>query len=207
MINRESIDLKNCCRFIRRQLLCPRLDLAWWPVILAANAGLLLALAATAALFLAGWWTGTPQWVAWPGGLLAFYLGGSLAALAVEDVLIRRIVRERGQEPPPLALSWRLLFAFPLTHLVQLVCLASALRVRRVNWRGVTYDIHGPGKLHLLEYRPYRPAGNLPAPGKSIIYLTGKTAFPKSFADRRLVHFRAPHVGPPEGPRSDASNL
>lgn len=169
MINRESIDLKNCCRFIRRQLLCPRLDLGWWPLILVANAGLLLALGTAVALVVAGLWTGTPQWVAWSGGLLAFHLGGLLIALTVEEALIGRIVRERGQEPPPLTLSWKLVFALPLTCLVQLGCLVSALRVRRVNWRGVTYHIHGPGKLHLLEYRPFRPAGTLPDAGKSII--------------------------------------
>ncbi len=169
MINQEAIDLESCYRFIRRQLLCPRLDLSWWPLILGANIGLLLALVETAALFVAGYWTGATLETAWAGGLLALYFGGLLTALVVEDGLIVRLVRVRGQKAPALRLSWKIVPAFLLTHFLHLVCLISALQVRRVSWRGVTYHVEGPGKLYMLEYRPYRTTGDLSQVGKSIL--------------------------------------
>jgi hypothetical protein len=45
------------------------------------------------------------------------------------------------------------------TQLIFFGCLFSALRLRRIDWRGVTYSLDRSGKLRLLEYRPYgRPA-------------------------------------------------
>jgi hypothetical protein len=169
MVNCESIDLRCCCRFIRRQLLCPRLDLGHWPVILAANVGLSLALGTAAGLAVAGLWTGHRPWAAWFGGALALYFGGLMAALFLAERLIRSLVRRRGQELPPPVFHWRACVAAVLAHAIHIGCLAAAVCARRVAWRGVEYRVGGPKRVRLGEYRAFGRSEAPARPGRSII--------------------------------------
>jgi Glycosyl transferase family 21 len=169
MVNCESTDLRRCCRFIHRQLLCPRLDLGHWPLILAANVGVSLALAVAAGLAAAGPPTGRPVWSAWFGGALAAHFGGLLSALFVAEHRIRDLVCRRGQELPPPILHWRSCVAAVLAYVINAGCLVRAVCVRRVAWRGVEYRVVGPKRVRLGEYRPFERAQPRAEPGRSIL--------------------------------------
>jgi hypothetical protein len=170
MVNCESIDLRQCCRFIRRQLLCPRLDLAHWPVILACNVGMSLALLASAGMAAAGLLARHAPWVVWFGGALAIYFAGMMSALFVGERQVRRIVRRRGQEVPPAAfLSWKSCLAAVVAHAIHMGCLVAALCVRRVGWRGVEYTVDGPRRIRLGTYRPFPSAEPRGQADRSII--------------------------------------
>jgi hypothetical protein len=155
MVNREAIDLKRCCRFIRRQLLCPRLDLGHWPVIFAANVGMSLALLAAGVMVVLGLYLHLLPWVAWFGGALAGYFAGLMAPLFLAERLIRDIVRRRGQEIPPPVFYWKSCLAAVLAHVINAGCLIAAVCVRRVAWRGVEYTVKGPKRVRLGEYQPF----------------------------------------------------
>ena len=44
------------------------------------------------------------------------------------------------------------------TQSFHLAALVSAGFIRKVEWRGVTYEVNGSRRVRLLEYRPYQPA-------------------------------------------------
>lgn len=158
MVNCETIDLPGACRFIRRQLLCPRLDMAHWPLWLGYNIGTLAAVAIAVAMVLAGWAEGNLTWVAWFGGALAGYIVGLGGALQSAEIFIRRMVRARGQTVPPLTFSWQMVVAPFLTQVLFYGCLAAAVLARTITWRGVAYTIEGPGRVRLVNYQPFQQA-------------------------------------------------
>jgi cellulose synthase/poly-beta-1,6-N-acetylglucosamine synthase-like glycosyltransferase len=171
MISREATDLSACCRFVRRQLLAARLYHESWSWVLSlglANAAtLLLAAVLGAAFALHGHWAGT----AWMVGLIvAQFLSLAAGLLGIERP-IRSLLRARGEPLPPL--PWRVvlktLLAIPLTFAVQTACLLSAAVARRVNWRGITYELNGPRDIRLVRYYPFRPPEETPQREASLI--------------------------------------
>jgi hypothetical protein len=153
MVNRETIDLKSCFQFIRRQLLNVRLYHPRWPAVVAHGVASVAALAGTAGAF--GVSLAARRWeiAACAGaGLATYALGAGLGLAAIEWCL-----RRRGRRRASL-LPLRTLLAVPLTHLVYVACLASASLLRKVGWRGITYRFRGPWDVHMVEYRPYEPA-------------------------------------------------
>ncbi len=158
VVNRESIALPNCCSFMRRQLLCARLHHAHWGKLLWANVATGFSLVATAGLCLTGILTGNVLWAFGCGGLLGAYGLGLLAALVALERRVRRVVRGRGEEAPAFPPTAKFLLAAPLTQVLHFACLFSALRLRRILWRGITYELESSGKVRLLEYRPYQQA-------------------------------------------------
>ena len=131
----------------------------WTPLWLSHVAST-AALLGSAGLLVAGLATQTWRWVIAGGSLLAFYSVGLALVLVVLDRCIRRIVRRRGENVPPFVWSWKLPFAGVLVQVVHLGCLLSALCLRHIVWRGISYAVDGPHQLRLLEYRPYAPAGS-----------------------------------------------
>jgi hypothetical protein len=57
---------------------------------------------------------------------------------------------------PACELLWPLL-AGPLTQVVYLAALVSVNYLRRVNWRGITYELGGPTPVRLTANHPYHP--------------------------------------------------
>ena len=86
-------------------------------------------------------------------GVYALGIGGALATL---ERRVHGPGRRRG-EPGPV-FFWKTLAAVPLTQAVYLASLLSATLLRRIDWRGITYEFHGPWNVRLVEYRPYLPA-------------------------------------------------
>lgn len=155
-VNPEAIDLKSCYNFILRQLLCVRLHHVSWPALFLTNIANLLALFGAGAFLAWGVASESWGWVAASAGLFVAYLGGLLSALNVGEVLIRRIVSKRGETVPPVLVSWKIIPAALLTQGLSLYCLVKTLFLRRIDWRGITYAIHGPENIRLLEYRPFQ---------------------------------------------------
>ncbi len=48
------------------------------------------------------------------------------------------------------------LLAIPLSHAIYFACLISASLARKVDWRGITYELITPRIVRLVEYRPFQ---------------------------------------------------
>src|SRR5207253_9722091 len=140
-VNSESIVLRRCVNFLMRQLLCVRLQVAQWPLLLAANIGHNLALITTVVWLAAGLISQNWTQAAFAGGLFGFYLGGLVVALGAGEVLIRRIVGTRRTDLPAPVFSWKTIPALLLTQFLAFYLLVSTVFVRRIDWRGITYVI------------------------------------------------------------------
>ncbi|MDY0165514.1 MAG: glycosyltransferase family 2 protein [Thermoguttaceae bacterium] len=158
MVNRESCSLGGFFRWVRRQLLTARLYHPGWPAVLfhglittfglgVGAGGLAVALAMQ--LWNAAFWLAS--------GLLVY--GAAMPVLlGVLERGARAVVAPRGEpvdwmhRTTPL---W-LVAAIPLTQAVYFAALLSAAFTRRVDWRGVVYQVDGPRQIRLLEYEPFR---------------------------------------------------
>jgi hypothetical protein len=154
MVTRESTDLASCFRFIRRQMLNVRLYHPGWPAIFTHGIASIAALAATAGVCAVG--LAMRHWdaAAWTAGAIAAYILGLGIALALVERKIQRIAQER--DAATLGIPAAVWLALPLTHLVYLACLTSAAGLRKVDWRGITYEIRGPWDVRMVEYRPFQ---------------------------------------------------
>jgi hypothetical protein len=85
---------------------------------------------------------------------LGLYSLGLGLCLAWADRHINRLVQARGGAA--YSFSWRSLLAAPFTMAVYVICLISAAFVRRVEWRGITYNLEGARRIRMVEYRPFR---------------------------------------------------
>lgn len=159
MINRESCDLGSFLEWVRRQLLIARLYHPAWPgVVLHALVTSLTPLTA-AVVWAAAWATGQHTAAAWAGWGLLLYMAFLPPMLWPLELAVRRIVRARGEKPPPIrwAIVGKTLLAIPLTQLVYPVAVAGAVFLRRVRWRGVTYRVDGSQQIEMVE--EVRPVG------------------------------------------------
>jgi cellulose synthase/poly-beta-1,6-N-acetylglucosamine synthase-like glycosyltransferase len=167
MVNRETTDLKSCFQFIRRQMLNVRLYHPSWRVIVAHAIASSMGLAAAAVLWAVSAFNGEWKTSVCLGGGLVASAGGMAFALSLLQSHVRRLVKRRGERTP--RLEWRTILGVPLAQVVYLACLASAALLRRVQWRGITYEFHGPWQVRMLRYQRYRPGRKAVAQGASVI--------------------------------------
>ena len=152
MLNRETIDMRGCCHFIRRQLLDARLYHSRWGVVLALGLLSTTALAlCTAAATMAVISSNTLLAVWLGAGLLAYFLAMTSLLLWIERPIRNLTGRAAG------IVRLKTVLAIPLTQVVYFACLVSACLVRRIIWRGIAYQVDGPFSVRLLEYRPFTP--------------------------------------------------
>ncbi|MDO8678901.1 MAG: glycosyltransferase family 2 protein [Acidobacteriota bacterium] len=168
-VNPESIDLRSCYTFIRRQLFVTRFQHVWWTPLWMLNVGIIAAFLGACGLLAAGLWAEDWTWVIGAASLLGAYSLAWLLALLGADKCIRRIVRRQRADVPAFPLSWKCLLAGPLTLGMHFGCLIAALRLKEIAWRGIRYDIYGPHQLRMLGYQPYRPADSVSQTGQSIL--------------------------------------
>jgi hypothetical protein len=154
MVNRETTDLKNCFRFIRRQMLNVRLYHGGWQTILAHGMGTALTLAVTLGLSVVALAAGDGLAAALLIGGLILQVAGMALGLVCVERQVHRLLRKRSDAMN--AISLKTLCALPLTHLVYFACLASASVLGKVSWRGITYEFDGPWTVRMRKYRPYR---------------------------------------------------
>lgn len=154
MMNAESISFSSCFQFITRQLLNARFYHAKWPFI--ATVGLTTALAQTILMLLAVLFLiqGNLLWAGISAGVLVFSGGCVTAVIYRMSLLVHQIARDRGEEVQrrPLqtaAVLW-------LTVYVYCAALITAIRTKKIDWRGVKYHVPSPFEIQITHYEPYR---------------------------------------------------
>jgi hypothetical protein len=94
---------------------------------------------------------------AWALAAAAAYIGIMIVYLPMLETAVRRVVRLRGE--PTRWMSWRTVLAIPaagvLLQLVYPAVLVSTLRLRRVCWRGIAYEVRGAWDVRMCGYQPY----------------------------------------------------
>ncbi|MGE0759503.1 MAG: glycosyltransferase family 2 protein [Pirellulaceae bacterium] len=161
MINRETCDMPGFCRWVSRQLLTARLYHPYWPAVVLHGLGTTIVLAAADVGLAAALVGGQLENAAWLVSGIVGYELVMFGMLMWFEFLVRRIARSRGEQVAWLS-PWRTLrvfLAIPLTQCLYVPTLLTAMRLREVEWRGVTYRIGGPWDVRLVEYRPYQPRG------------------------------------------------
>ena len=158
MVNRESCDFPGFCRWVSRQLLTARLYHPGWPAVVVHGFGSSIVPLLTLGVLLTALVRSEYAAVAWSlAGLVLFELG-SMLLLAAYEGAVRRAVAQRGE-----ATRWLTPMGFVLlpiaviaTQMVYPVTLLRAMLIRKVEWRGVSYRIDGPWKIHLEAHPPFR---------------------------------------------------
>jgi hypothetical protein len=87
--------------------------------------------------------------------VLATFILGLAGAMNWIDASLRSTAHKRGQRLP--SPSWKLALAGPLAQVLYLAALVSVSFMRKVDWRGITYELDGPTPVHLTAYHPYQP--------------------------------------------------
>jgi cellulose synthase/poly-beta-1,6-N-acetylglucosamine synthase-like glycosyltransferase len=158
MLNREECNLARCLCFITRQLLVTRLYNPQWLLIVAQVFTSTSAVVLTIALLLIALSSGNiGTAIGIAGGFACYILAMALQLVLVEQA-VRRVVRSRGESMTRFSalMMAKILVAIPLTQLVYAVTVVSAILMRKVEWRGIMYQIKGPWNIRLIEYRPYQ---------------------------------------------------
>jgi hypothetical protein len=166
MVNRENTGLLSFYVWMKRQLLNGQLYHPNWQSVLWQ--GILMSLIpsiAVGALIYAlaiGDWTS----VAWLGGALLGAQILTVVSMLIGEWMIRILIKRRNEPTAwlsPLTIL-KLVLAVPLTQIVYASALASIYSIKRVDWRGVSYEVNSPYDVRLIEYRPYAPQAS-PASG------------------------------------------
>ena len=170
MINRETCSVLSFVQWLSRQVLLGRLYHFGWPLFLTCGLGATLVLLTAVAFTVYSIATNQLAAAAWVGGALLVQFVSVAAILLLLERATRRIVRWRDEDMDWLTsiALWKMLIAIPLTQFVFTVALLKAAVMRQVEWRGVTYKIHGPWNIHLVEYRPFVARDDAPSAMASI---------------------------------------
>jgi hypothetical protein len=161
-VNSEAINLEGVHTFILRQILCARLHHVSWPLILAANIAMavsfvicvLLALVGAAAAVLSMLGVANEAWKLTAFAIIpALNCAGQLAALAVGDHLVRKVVAAPSPPRGPKVLAAAAIALGSATY-----ALAMAPFTRSFEWRGIIYDIEGRDRIRMRSYAPFRGA-------------------------------------------------
>ncbi|MBC8113199.1 MAG: glycosyltransferase family 2 protein [Candidatus Saccharimonas sp.] len=153
LVNKESTSLSGCFEFIRRQLFCAlRHHPNWLGIAMYAFANFGVVLAAfTLAIYSAcfGEWVAA-GWLC--GSVLSYAIGVGLMTVW-EDAVVRNRVLAQGGELEPF--HPESLLTLPFVVVFYAACWISALTLRRIRWRGISYDLLPGGRLQVVEDRPY----------------------------------------------------
>ena len=167
MVDRDETDVPGCMRFITRQMLWARLyhPACWWPsVVLYWSIALLLVASVGLALAAAL----QQRWVV--AGLLLLGMAAYFATEAILvtslEMLVRRLLAKRRE--PGCRLGWRTYAGVFIAHVLSPLMIWRALVLRRFTWRGIDYEVRGPWKIRMVQYRPYVATG-VAEPGAAIV--------------------------------------
>ena len=162
----NSICLRPLTRWIARQLLTARLHHRAWPLVALHGLGSLVLLLACLAELLVLLLHGQLPAASGLGAALLLYEFGCVGLLLwigqVAGRALAALVPGRGAAsdvgprdgPTGLASAWRLLRWLPLTQLVYGIATVRAALARRVEWRGVVYEVRSGGVARLSRPAP-----------------------------------------------------
>ena len=152
VVNRDEISLGQCIRFLTRQM--------FWTHTYATNAIAFLMFAVlvgptTVALLVLlplGVYLGQPAATGWSAAALLLQIAVATTTAGLLESRVRRMMRRRGEvvTPIPIHYFWRLPFAVLLAQLVVCYAILVSRFMRRMSWRGVTYQIDGPFNVRLI---------------------------------------------------------
>ena len=156
LVNRETCTLSSFHRWVKRQMLCAKLYHPAWGAILGQAILLTLPLLLLLGTFLTGLILQDGQVTLWSLGSFILYWAGVFGTVPFMEHTIRRIVRQHG-EPVKTWSPYRTILTFaaiPITQAVYTSALFWLHFLRRVEWRGIEYEITD-GQIRLIEYKPY----------------------------------------------------
>jgi len=156
LVNRESSGLRPFHRWVKRQMLCAKLYHPAWGAILSQAILITLPLLLLVGTFVAGLILQDRQVFHWSLIAFIFYWAGVFGTVPIMESTIRRIVRQRGETVKDWSL-YRAMLTFamiPVTQATYTSALFWLHFLRRVEWRGIEYEITGR-QIRLVEYKPY----------------------------------------------------
>ncbi|MEY3173254.1 MAG: hypothetical protein RLZZ436_1168 [Planctomycetota bacterium] len=155
MVNTETISLGACYRFMRRQIFSVRMYHPAWRRVMLTCLGLVLSCILTGLVssFAVQQGAAWAAWMLW-GLLLGLMVVTTAPLLYLEQCLHAAATKER---PIP-GLSVMQLPMIPATIVVYGAALLGAARMRRIDWRGICYQIGPRGRVRRLNDGPYRSA-------------------------------------------------
>ena len=158
MLNREECELPNLKYSLMRQLLSARLYHPLWLAVVSDAISSILIPTLVVVLFLASLLTGDWNLAAVLFRNFSIYTLGLLFMMLALEYGVQQVIRKHGEPMAKLsALTvMKMLIAIPLTQWVYGLAMVLSLGMRRVNWRGISYQIKGPWGVRLVEYRPYQ---------------------------------------------------
>ena len=158
MVNREDCSLPSFYGWVKRQLLTARLYHPLWFAVVGhgVSSAALLLWGGTACIGYAFTGRTTDSMVSLVA-MLTFHLFLSLMLPWMESA-VSRIVRARGESADwNRGLRWwQLGWYVWTTQWIYTAALMGCLRSRRIDWRGIDYDVRGPFDIRMLGYRPFR---------------------------------------------------
>lgn len=151
MVNREDIGVKSFRRWVTRQLLNTRLYHSNWWFVLSHGIGVFLAVEGSLILALVASLSGQRD-----AALLAGVAAGSLQlSLCVLLCLLERQVMRLSQNARPVWGSWWTWLLMPVWMLfvqtLNLWCVLRAQFAKKIEWRGVTYEVLSPFQIRIVE--------------------------------------------------------
>ena len=157
LVNRESTSTRSLLEWMSRQMLNTRLYHPAWKVVMTqAFAGFFVLIFAVTLnlihLTMGNW----EMFAGLASALMIYwllYFGGFLVANAA----ICKLSYHDGQGVKRMAvIDWLKLFVLiPMIPLVFFAAVVKAMGNRRVNWRGIHYQIKSPYDIELENYQPY----------------------------------------------------
>lgn len=172
VINREDCSLDFCFRYVARMLTWSRLfESTFWVTCVHAlltsslQAGVVVWCFAELAMAMGGTLS-EPIWnrLIWPIGAVAVLLFSQVAGyLIVRQAILRgslSAAKSRESKPGSHPSSWltRLVYvtlSVPLATFAYVLGCVRALRVKRVVWRKIAYDVENGRRIKMLDYAPF----------------------------------------------------
>ncbi len=156
-VNRERISLSRFLPWVRRQLMAAKTPWRNWAVVLIHGGLLTLVQFVALGLAVVGLATGEGWLAAINAVSLLLLWGANLVMAAWLEHGMRRIARGNGHYQRWLSAEAvvRLFPAFLLTLAAYPVELVRASFCRRVEWRGIAYEVDGPSQVRMIAYRPF----------------------------------------------------
>jgi len=153
LLNQESIELGDCYRFIRRQTLSVRLSHPSWSAVSGFAVAAGMASFSNALGFFLALAAGDnfTAMVALISGVS--YACGFLFLTRRLDSVVRECAINQGGDIEPR--RWQHPLVIPGTITLYVACWISSLFMRRIDWRGITYNVADDGSISKVSDTPY----------------------------------------------------
>ena len=156
LVNREMCGLRAFHRWVQRQMLYMKLYHPAWGAVLSQAVLLTLPLLLLVGTFIVGLVSQDGQVALVSLSSFLLYWIGVFGTLPMIERAVRRIVKQRGDEIKPCSFyrAMKTFMMIPLTQMVYTSALFWLHFLKRVEWRGIEYEITD-GHVRMVEYKPY----------------------------------------------------